>query len=338
MLQRIDWDTPSTAWNEALVRCPGATAFHRAGWLSAMEHCFQASPVRARFAFSDGTEALLALSLRRFGRGWLPLATAGETGVYGGVLAAQALSDRHVAAVLEAVRDRYGSVRIFGNPFAADTPTLPAALPWRPLAQATHVLDLSAHDDPRQGFSRGCKARCNKAARLGQEVVWLQGPRSAAVFEPLYRDSVRRWGERLTWARPPIFFEAVLGLDDAEARLVVVRRGGAAAAAMLFVRWGARVHYVAGAARAEALADCPSNLAMQAAIVRYAAEGATQLDMGPSSGLEGVARFKSSFGAQPAAYAGAEVRTWPLVAYMACRERVPASWVRDAGAGAEASA
>ncbi|MEB3328593.1 MAG: GNAT family N-acetyltransferase [Candidatus Sericytochromatia bacterium] len=338
VLQRIDWNTPPEAWGEALRRCPGATAFHGVGWLSAMERCFGASPVRARFVFSDGVEALMALSLRRFGGGWLPLAVAGETGVYGGVLAAEPLPESHLVAALEAVRRRHGSVRIFGNPFAPGLATLPTAPPWRALAQVTHVLALDAQGDPRQGFSRGCKARCNKAVRLGQVVEWRHGPSAAAVFEPLYQDSVRRWGERLTWARPQTFFEAVLALEDAESSLVVVRQGDTPAAAMLFVRWGPRVHYVAGAARADALAGCPSNLAMEAAIRRYANEGATLLDMGPSSGLEGVARFKASFGARPQPFEGAEVLTWPLAGFLACRERLPTAWLHRPGAGAEATA
>jgi CelD/BcsL family acetyltransferase involved in cellulose biosynthesis len=336
VLQRIDWDTDPADWDEAVRRCHGVTAFHSAGWLGAMADCFGASPVRARFWFADGTEAFMALSLRRLGGGWLPLAVAGETGVYGGVLAPGPLSPERVAAVLEAVRRRHGAVRVFGNPFVPGGEALPASPPWRPLPQATHVLPLAGRDDPRQGFSRGCKARCNKAAKLGQEARWQEGSGAAEVFEPLYRDSVRRWGDRLTWERPRAFFEAVLGLSDAEARLVAVERRGEPVAAMLFLRWGPLVHYVAGASREDALSGCPSNLAMEAAITRYAAEGATLLDMGPSSGLEGVARFKASFGAHEVPYRGVEVLTWPRAAVLACRERLPSVTWRPAAAGASA--
>lgn len=299
----LEWSLPVDGWTRALAQCPDATWFHSAAWLDVIAQTFGTRIERLKVGFGDGRWALLPLSIRPLARGLVPLAVAGETGAYSGLVSPDALSPAEVEAVYEAVRERHGAVWVTGSPFARGA-HLPGA--WAATEQSTHVLMLRPLAELRGGFSRGCKARGNKARKLGLRLVVSSDPAIADVFYPLYEDSVARWGDKLTWARPPGFFKAMLACGGEAVKVFVALRGDEPVAALLFAAQGQVAHYVAGATRHDQLEACPSNYLMEEAMAHYAAAGLTYFDFGPSNGLEGVARFKESFGARPAPFIAAE--------------------------------
>lgn len=319
-MRRLDvtWDLPSEVWSRELAQCQDATWFHSAAWLEVAAAAFGTRIERARVGFGDGRFALLPLSIRPLARGLVPLAVAGETGAYCGVVSPDALTPGEVEAVWEAVRRRHGAVKAVGNPFAAG-PHLPAGEGWTPHDAATHVLVLKPFEELRAGFSRGCKARGNKARKLGLRLVVSGDPAIADVFYPLYEDSLARWGDKLTWARPKAFFRAMLAHGGEAVKVFVALRGDEPVAALLFAAQGRVAHYVAGATRHDQLEACPSNFLMEEAMAHYAAAGLTYFDFGPSNGLEGVARFKESFGATLAPFVATERLNAAGRAYFALR-------------------
>ena len=315
----IDWDVPAERWGAALAECPGATYFHTAGWLEVVARSFGTRIERARFSFGDGRWGLLPLSIRPLARGLVPLAVAGETGAYSGLVSPVPLTGSEAAAAYAAVRARHGAVRVTGSPFAHGAHLPPLGEGWRTQAEATHVLALKPLSELRAAMSRGCKARGNKARKLGLVCVVSSDPAMADVFYPLYADSMRRWGEKLTWARPLAFFQAMLAAGPDQAAMFVALRGGEPVSALLFAHQGRVAHYVAGATREDQLDACPSNFLMEEALAHYHAAGCTWFDFGPSNGLEGVMRFKESFGATPAPFVSAAHDTPAARAYFAVR-------------------
>jgi hypothetical protein len=262
----------------------------------------------------------LPLSVRALARGFLPLAVSGETGAYGGLLAPEPLAEAEVEACYAAIGARWPDFQVVGNPFATG-PHLPARAEVQ--AEATHLLALKPLEELRKGFSRGAKSRGNKARKQGLEVRVRADVAAVDAFYPLYEDSVRRWGEKLTWPRPRAFFEALLAHGAPEAHfLIAYSAAGEPVSALLLAGHGPVVHYLAGATRADFLDACPSNLLMEEALARAAAEGRQFFDFGASNGLAGVVQFKESFGAVPAPYFSFARRTMAGRAYFLLRTPV----------------
>lgn len=298
----VEWNLDHSTWSAALAECPEATYFHTSDWLRAVSVAFHTRLSLARFQLEGGRFALLPLSVRSLAKGLVPYASAGEIGGYGGLVSPRPLEAAEVAAIYQIVRTRFPDLAVTGNPFTT-SPHLGVGVPGTSRRdESTHLLELQALDLLRQNFSRGCKSRGNKARKQGFEVEVTRTPEAIADFYDLYLDSVRRWGEKLTWIRPRTFFEAVLAQEAGHARLFVARRDGRAESALLFAAYGSATHYLAGATHADALAGCPSNLLMEEAMAYYHQAGFRWFDFGPSNGLEGVVQFKTSFGANPAPF------------------------------------
>lgn len=296
----VVWGLGREEWLGRLAACPGATYFHTPMWLDAVVAAFGGRVDCALFGFPDGNWAMLPVTIKGHARGLLLHGYSGETGVYGGLLAPRPLAPAQEASVYAVLASRYPNMQVFGNPFAAGV--LPEGGGWERLDHSTHVLELGSPEVMRAGFSRGCKARGNKARRAGVTTEVYAGSDKAEVFYRLYLDSVRRWGDRVTWTRPLSFFEAVLGAGDPHVSLHLARFEGRPAAVKLVCGWGEVAHYLAGAADESLMEHCPSNLLMEHVVEVWHGRGMQFLDLGSSNGLEGVVRFKESFGAKPHGY------------------------------------
>lgn len=316
---QIDWNLAPEAWTAALAQCLDATYFHTEAWLQTVHRTFGSRIARVRVTLPDGAWALLPLTIRPLAKGLLPLAIAGETGAYSGFVGPQALSPEAEALAYATIRRRYPDLWVVGNPFTAGEPERGAVPGAVHEPQSTHVLELKPFDELRTGFSRGCKSRGNKARKAGLTLRVSTDPADAAVYYEIYRDTLRRWGEKLTWERPLAFYEHMLAEGAPHVKLFVASDGDRPVSALLFAAYGRVAHYVAGATLASALPQCPSNFLMEAAMAHYAGAGFTQLDFGPSNGLEGVVQFKESFGAQPVAFGAQRTATLAGKLYFALR-------------------
>ncbi|MNX12259.1 hypothetical protein D3C86_420360 [compost metagenome] len=297
----VHWGLARSEWLDRLHACPGATYFHTPMWLDGVVAAFGGRVMGVEFRFPDGAWAIVPMTIKPYAKGLFQHGYAGESGVYGGVLSPSPLSPEQEAAVYAVLASRYANLQVFGNPYAAAS--LPEGAGWERLEHSTHILELESPEALRAGFSRGCRARGNKARRAGIKTEVVAAPEGAAIYYGLYLDSIRRWGEKVTWIRPLTFFEAVLARGEPHAVLHLARYQGRPAAAMIVCAWGERAHYLAGAADASVMEHCPSNLLMEDVADYWQSRGMRLLDLGSSNGLDGVKRFKESFGAKPLSYA-----------------------------------
>jgi CelD/BcsL family acetyltransferase involved in cellulose biosynthesis len=314
----IDWELDEATWSEALSHCPGATYYHTNAWLTSVSRAFASRAIRARVNLGPDRWALLPLSIRPLARGWVPLAVAGEAGVYGGLVAPTPLSDQEVEQIYDAVRRRFPDLQVVGNPFATG-PHLPLGGGVQSASESTHLLKLAPFAELRAGFSRGAKSRGNKARKHGYELVVTSDQSGVEAFYPLYEDSMRRWGDKLTWPRPRAFFETMLQHGAPDVCFYLALKDGEPVSAILMAAHGAAAHYIAGATRHDHLDASPSNFLMEEALTRYADAGFSFFDFGPSNGLAGVIQFKESFGARPAPFHSMASRTLAGRAYFALR-------------------
>jgi hypothetical protein len=278
----------------------------------------------------DGQWALLPLTIRPLLKGFLPLAIAGETGVYGGFVSPKPLTSEAETLAYAAVRRYYPDLWVVGSPFTR-SPLREQAVPGAEAeVEFTHVLTLKPFEVLRAGFSRGCKSRGNKARKAGLTLRMSTDPADAAVFYGLYQDTMRRWGDKLTWERPLAFYEKMLAEGAPHVRLFLAYDGDRAVSALLFAAYGSVAHYVAGATLADALPLCPSNFLMEAALAHYADAGYACFDFGPSHGLDGVVQFKESFGATPLTFQAQRTATLAGKMYFALRRPYERFAVRSA--------
>lgn len=285
-------------WDSRLADCPGATFFHTRHWLSAMSQVFGGKPRAVVAHWSSRDWAIWPLTEKPLARGRLPHAVSGETGAYGGALSPRPLATERAWKLYAAVADRWRNLSVSGNP-ALDAAWMPP--PRESRLDFTHVLDPAALSP-----GRGCRAHLNRAIREGYSVASHPGG-DAERFLALYRQAMARWGERLTWRRPDSFFATLVQVPGIWS--FRASRDGEDAAMALCAAWGDTVHYLAGATGASHLHSGASNLLI-AAIADWArSQGYRRLDLGPSRGLEGVIRFKESFGARPVAFYRWDART-----------------------------
>lgn len=286
-------------WRNQLAQTSQATYFHTPFWADTLEAAF--GYVSECFYFRhEGEEAMTVLTHRQGFRGLVRWAVSGETGVYGGPVGPRVLSTDAQGAYWKAVTTQFPNVTIFGNPFL---PQLPVGGP----DQATHLLAL---DGWRKRLSRGCRARCHKAERAGLDLVVGEKGEDSHLFWPLYEESTRRWGSRMTWKRPRRYFEALLAKSRGNVRLFLAEHDGQLISGMLVATYGGMAHFLAGATLDRSLPLCPSNFLMTQALEMAEEEGCHTFDFGPSADLEGVVRFKESFGAERVAF-GRFVRHTP---------------------------
>jgi hypothetical protein len=317
MMRHIRVLEPSRHWDDLLLRCQGATVFQQSAWLAMLRQCFKAHAQMVHIPLGSGHYALFALGIRPCGRGWLPLAIAGDAGAYGGLVATRPLHPHESHLICQWVLAQYPAVVINGNPFGTTTP-LPSGC--KALPDETHCLDLAPRHVLSTGFSRGCRARGNKARRQGLELDIQHGQEGVAQFYPIYLDSVRRWGDRLTWLRPLAFFERIADQFGAQATVMLARQNDKPISGLFLLHGYGLCHYVAGATHHDAQAVCPSNFLIEEALDWAYTTGLTRFDFGPSHALEGVRQFKASFGATAIPMMGFSRLPWPQQAYLKVRQ------------------
>ncbi len=253
--------------------------------------------------FSDGRGALLPLvrvarrprALRCFEA--MPLSLNGAP-----VGPGPALSSEHLAAALEALRA--DSLVLNASATCNDVSASLAALGIGSCIPCTsHVLDLEGGFDLvwSKRFSGRVRNQCRLAERRG---VVVRGAAGAADFEAYYRiyeASSARWG-RATPPYPWALFRELASLAGRGVSLRLAEVEGRPVAGVLVLEGRRSALYWSGAFLKEFAAWCPNDALLREAIAEACRQGRAWFDFGSSGSLEGVRRFKESFGARPLSY------------------------------------
>ncbi|MBC7544582.1 MAG: GNAT family N-acetyltransferase [Candidatus Sericytochromatia bacterium] len=336
-------------WYRHLGDLPEAAFCHTPAWARIVREVWGGEAGAVLHPTPDGQQALLPLVSRRLARGWLQSSVSGETGVYGGPLLPQPMAAGAWPAFWRDLQRRHGSMTLF----------IPPGVAWSPpshgeaIRRQTHRLILG-ESSLEAGYSRGLRAKLNRARRQGIRIEAGTDAAAVAVYEGLYRDTLVRWGDGTSWERPTHFYEALLRHGAPSVRLWLAWLDDQPIAGIWVATFRKQVHYLAGATAPAGLAVGGSHLLLDHALRQAAAEGGTVFDFGASGDRPGLIQFKQGFGATPVPYG--EIRLWqpavrmywyfkqrlaaasPVPASLAAASPVPSSLAGASLAGASLAA
>ena len=174
----------------------------------------------------------------------------------------------------------------------------PHAPNWLPATAHGHtsVIDLlRPFEQVRAEWRKGHRSAITQGRRLGVTVEQARDLDDWSAYFEVYRDSLRRWGTRVSSRYSWPLFAAIATTGDPRVRLWIARIEGVVAAGALCFDGNNLVHYWHGAALESYFAARPVNVLLEAAIRDAADRGFAAFDLGPSGGHEGVEQFKRGF-------------------------------------------
>jgi hypothetical protein len=286
-------------WNEVAQACPWATYFHTAAWAGCMVDTFPGFTAEALgCTLADGTPVVLPCVVKKKKRLLRQVKDykSMEPGVYGGFLAPRLLAPEEIELLAEAVlRIKGASGRM------VETPWQPLSLPASFISKklSTHIVALRPDFETLQKqFSRGQKSNLSQARRKHVAVRRAATEADIDAYFSLYTETVKRWGETAGAVYSKELFMKLFKMDDRHIIFTLAEVESRIAAGIIAFAWGRTIIYWHGAALQEFFKHYPNNLLHAELLAWGCANGYQVYDMGPSAGLEGVARFKESFGAQ----------------------------------------
>ena len=299
--------------------CPWATFFHSPIWhdiVVAVEPDLKSTPLG--FELDDGTKGYLPLLEKPSeGKGLIRRYESTHQGCYGGIVADGEVGPEIQAEVLDEVTGvNIDKISLTGNPLTDWTVEAPG---FELEDDFTHIIELDkSFEDILSDFSRGHRSSMNKAEREGVEVRSSREVEDFERYFKAYQASLERWGEDASSNYPWEFFEAVQQFAEEypdNIRLWLAEYEGELASGALVFYWNRHVDYWHGAAYKKHFDRRPNNL-LHPEIIEHALgiedeDGEQQIqyyDFNPSGGHEGVASFKSRFGADKVEFKRATYR------------------------------
>jgi hypothetical protein len=287
-------------WDAIWDDCSYATYFHSREWAEIWS-CYTQGDLRPNpllVLFSDGKEALLSLSCAMWPGGSGKSFVSSPAGTYGGWIAVDPIGREHAILMKEFLTTELGHLWWQTNPY--DDLVAAAAIDCN-IEDETHVIDLEkGFDAVYRDWSSACRRAVRKARRSGVLVKLAQMEDEWCEYYQVYEDSLRRWGDqalsRYEWA----LFQGMFDRQSDHIRLwLATAKDELVVAGALICYAKTHVVYWHGAALEDYFALRPMNLLFFEILWHACDKGYRWFDFNSSAGLEGVRRFKDSFGAKP---------------------------------------
>lgn len=164
----------------------------------------------------------------------------------------------------------------------------------------THVLHLGTDEVMLRAMQPRFRSYLRKSAGIADRFI-LNPPGAVDTFFAWYREGSAQWKQTAHATLPPGFFHALAA--DALTDVWIVEREGRTVGAAMFLRGAGEVQYQAsGVARLDGPLSVMESLLWHLAR-HYRDAGLDRINLGASTGLDSVRRFKDKFGAQCLTYA-----------------------------------
>ena len=286
-------------WQRLAQRCPWATYFHTPAWAEAIAAAFPEFQSHGIGFFDDTFGQVVLPAVVRIQKRLLRTRyeyKSMEPGVYGGFIAEQPLTPAQIRRLCEALCSIRGCVgRI------VETPDMPLHLPapFSPKAMATHRIRLERpYEEIAARFSRGQKSNIRQALRKGLQVRLAVTEQDITTYYLLYQRTFERWDKPKGSLYPLEFFLHLYRYYDGCVRFWLAEAAGEPVAGIIVLAWQKTLIYWHGSSDKQYFKLYPNNLLHAKVLEHACSNGFSYYDMGPSMGLEGVVRFKESFGAE----------------------------------------
>ena len=301
-LIEITTEITDEKWQELLGKVPVPTFFHTKKWLEILTNSFENCVDHSQlYVFEDGTEVLFPLVKFPYLKSMMNSYFSSYTGVYGGLVSPKTIDQEKVKAIINKFfnADTAG-IYVYHSPF------MKLACPGRFKKQTcfTHMLNLRNDFDHiwEKKFSGNQRSKIRRAEKKGVRVIEGKTEEDIRSFYSLYEKSIKRWGDKTTWARPYEFCNnsVILGQGNTKFKLALLDDKIIAGAITHY--FGNHMYYAWGAFDHDYRAYYPNNLIFKELIKEACQDGIKYYDMGASAGLKGVTEFKESFGAVSTSY------------------------------------
>ncbi|HMK91604.1 MAG TPA: GNAT family N-acetyltransferase [Thermoleophilia bacterium] len=299
MSPRVVHEAPATGrqWDDAWRSSPWATWFESREWSETWCACSsgQLCPDARLVTFSDGVEAVLAVSRQTLGRGRGVRTIASPQGTYGGWLSGDRLTGAHARLLADRLLDLTPDLYWRLNPY--DPLAAALRLPTRP--DTTLAVDLrDGFEAAVRRWSRGHRSSAHKAQRAGVAVRRAVTEDDWRAYFDVYLASRERWGvDPYAGYGWPLFAELLRRASpQVELWLAGVDETIVAGALCFSTSW--HTVYWHGGALAEYFALRPVTWLMHEMMRDAGERGVAWFDLNPSGGLSGVREFKERFGAR----------------------------------------
>jgi hypothetical protein len=293
-------------WEALVTALPRGLIYHHPAWLKVLEEAFDYKPVHLACEDANGDiRGILPLFYKRGLLTGRQFSSLPRTPVAGPLTWDEQATRSLICAALERTSIEQGSqlqIKVLSNALDGLVDQM-VGRPWR----ETYVLELPERPGLlRFGGSRDharIRWSINKATRLGVEIHPAETERELQAWYKLYLDTMR---ELAVPPRPYHFFEAAWRQlwSRGLMRLLLAERYEAGQARLLagslFLLFGQTVFYAFTGWRREDLSLRPNDVIQWRALHDACEEGFRFYDFGEvTKGNEGLAQFKSKWGAEP---------------------------------------
>lgn len=326
---RVVSPAPRPVWEQIFGADRDAVATQAPGWLDSLHAARGYTDASRLYEMPDGRRLVLPLAARtrvdvRLSEESWPYGWG-----YGGLLAADGVTDQDIAVVLADLARR-PSIRTGLTPMPLQAARWDAIAPARALRIpfTTRVIDLDdGFDAVWKRYRKTARTRTHKAERRGVEIHRASGTDALPVlstFSRLYREAIDRWAKqrgqplgvaRLLAARRDVPGQAAAVAVGLGERCVVwsATIGGETVAVQVMLESPGHHIYWLGAIDPDLARSSSGTFLLQTRIIQDASSrGVRRVHLGESEPGSGVDAFKAGFGAAPVSYAALRFERVPL--------------------------
>jgi len=297
--EELKYTHPSDSeWEDLISSCENCYFFHTPAWAKVLEGTY-GFKIATRLYEVSGTRILVPLMRKRkFGFNFYISMPMG----YGGVFSTSSLTNDVYGRIFKhIIGGRNVSLRISLPPFSDILPrhNLGVRLLKMEGDNYTHILPLEGGFDHiwNHKFEVHTRTAVRKAEKNDIKIVNENSLENFRAYYILLSDSSKKWGYKEPFY-PFKLFESLYkyAFDYVQLRLAV--KEDVVIAALLSFAYGSNVFYWGSAVVEEYKALNSINLLLKDAIEDACDQGYKYFNFGASGGLDGVSRFKDSFGAE----------------------------------------
>jgi len=319
---------PRPEWRRAFDADPHSQASHSPEWVDGVCAAGGFEDVTRLYETHDGRQLVVPMVRRSYlggvlsRQGSLPLGWG-----IGGVISSDPIQPGDLTAIHADLRDQRGVLRTFIGPTARSGATWAAAdLPGvKSVRRLCHVLDLDGGFETvwSKRFTSTARTAVRKAYKSGVVVeVDTTGSRLPEYFT-LLESSTKRWAQqqheplllsrlRTRSAASLTRYQALAAAVPTRFRLYLAMLDGQAVAGIIVYR-GNGTRYTGGAMIKELAGPVRANYLLHRTAIEDACNaGSTHFDFGESGASQGLAVYKTRFGARPEPYRNYVIERLPF--------------------------
>jgi hypothetical protein len=296
LANKLKYTHPSDSkWEEIIESSENCYFFHTPVWAKVMEETYDYETATRLYEI-DGNKILLPM-MRSKGRGFYTYSSIPMG--YGGIFSTSTLTPGVIQKILRGIvggrslRFTMSLPPFFNSPIQEDACITRIDTQWN----YTHVLPLE------QGFEYIWKKKfvgetrnaVRKAEKNNIKVITKNTFENYEIYYKLCIESSKRWGHK----KPPYplkFFENLYKFGSNHVRLRLALKDDIVIAALLNFYYADNVFYWGSAFVEEYKTYSSVNLLLKDAIEDACKKGYKYFNFGASGNLEGVRKFKESFG------------------------------------------